>query len=374
MDDPGDIEMLNLDCSNLSTDEEDDINNYDDLSELCDRDLDPDDLELVENEERVPSDCKKLEEAVKANAIEMKTSELIKMQGNVLQKLRSSDLSAAEEKRLSAELRGINQKIQCVKNMNTIALFGDVNKSFDWLKITAEAFGELRCSEEVQAMWVLCRHPSINRKHWTVAESRALKEIALRNKEQDWANIAVELNTNRSQFQCVIQYQRHVNEDLLNHKWTDEEDEMLRRVISKCRVGDTIPWSTVTMCMTNRTRTQVYHRWQNSINPDIRKGRFTAEEDCLIMAGVKRFGKDFSRISELLPGRTTAQIYARYTQEEDALLLKLVEEEGCDKWYKLTKHFNGRNRNQVRHRYNFLKEWRARNPDSAIDEAPRRNV
>ncbi|XP_071455297.1 snRNA-activating protein complex subunit 4-like [Hetaerina americana] len=333
------------------------------------------------------ADCLKLEEAVKANAIEKKSSHLMSQRGLVLEKLRDHETTEKEKAVLNDDLNRIQKEINKIKNLNPESLYGDINTQFDWMKITAEEFGELRSSEEVQAMWVLCRHPSINRKHWTQTENVALRDIAKRHKEQDWASIARELNTNRSEFQCVVQYQRKLNTDFINHWWTAEEDEMLKYLVDRCRVNHYIPWATVSMCMKNRTRQQVYNRWMFSINPSIKKGRFTVEEDCLILAGIKHFGLDATKIAELLPGRTSVQVSARYKMclsrdgplgqwsvEEDMRLLKLVETHG-KKWNLLAlEHFTTRSRSQIRHRYMYLEDWLSKNPDCSVSKAPRRDL
>ena len=43
----------------------------------------------------------------------------------------------------------------------------------------------------------------------------------------------------------------------------------------------------VTYHMDGRTKTQVFNRWSYSINPAIKKGRFTKEEDIMILVGVQ---------------------------------------------------------------------------------------
>jgi hypothetical protein len=122
--------------------------------------------------------------------------------------------------------------------------------------------------------------------------------------------------------------------------------------------------------MTGRSKTQVFNRWAYSLNPLIKKGRFTKEEDILMVAAVRRYGADFARVARFLPGRTSIQVRDRYnsilkyqsngepwTPDDDALLMTLVTELGEGKWSEICQHFENRNRTQVRHRYRTLQSW-----------------
>jgi len=253
---------------------------------------------------------------------------------------------------------------------NIAELVGFNKSEYDWMKISAVDLAGFHSAEECRAMWHNYLHPMIRKTKWTVDEDNKLKELVVKYKNQNWDAIAQELGTHRSAYQCMFQYQTRLNDSLRKSKWTEAEDNYLKEVVERCRFGSYIPWSKVAYYMPGRSKSQVFNRWAYSLNPSIKRGRFTKEENILMVAAVRRYGTDFSRVARFLPGRTSIQIRERYktylkyhstgepwTQHDDDLLMSLVAEHGEGNWSKICQHFVNRNRTQVRQRFSTLQGW-----------------
>lgn len=98
------------------------------------------------------------------------------------------------------------------------------------------------------------------------------------------------------------------------------------------------------------------------LSPTIKKGRFTREEDNILIEGVKKFGPNFPKISSLLfPNRTTSQLNDHYQMLDDKMkngnenkwlagddvkLVGLYKQYGAD-WSIIAQSFPSKNRTQV---------------------------
>ena len=94
--------------------------------------------------------------------------------------------------------------------------------------------------------------------------------------------------------------------------------------------------------------------------------KFTTEEDERLKMLVSRYGQsDWHKISREMPGRTGRQcrcrynnylmpgfINAKFTQDEDDLLVKMVESLG-HKWTMIAHYFPGRSAGVLKNRWNF---------------------
>lgn len=123
-----------------------------------------------------------------------------------------------------------------------------------------------------------------------------------------------------------------------------------------------------------------------SLNPEISRGRFTVEEDCILMAAVKEYGQNFNIFPpNLLPGRSAVQIRSRYnnvlkhvgkrehwTLEHDVHLMELVAKFGESDWARISEEIRLHNRTSCRSRYTTIVKFLKKHPKSKIEDVPRR--
>lgn len=266
----------------------------------------------------------------------------------------------------------------------TSATVDDViaNEDHDWLQISAKYLEGKQSPESCRNFWSLYLHPKINKAPYTAEEEKLLTSLAAKYEQQNWDLIAKELGTNRSGYQCFIVYQNKLNENIKRAAWEPHEDQRLVELVEQFRIGDYIPWAKVAYYLEGRTKIQAFNRWSYSVKPSIRKGRFTQEEDIMILVGVQMWGENFQRISHFLKDRTTSQIRDRYkhylnrpdlgipwTVNDDEKLLELVDRHGKS-WKTIAKYFPSKDRTQVRHRHNSLLKFFAKKPNAPLIDAP----
>ncbi|KAF9961808.1 hypothetical protein BGZ72_001724 [Mortierella alpina] len=135
--------------------------------------------------------------------------------------------------------------------------------------------------------------------------------------------------------------------------WTPEEDEYLRAAVQL--YGDkTEKWAKIAACVPGRTNKNCRKRWFHSLDPSLKKGAWTEEEDELLRTGVEKFKGQWSKIAERIQGRTDDQCAKRWresldpeidraawTPQDDVVLLQKFEEFGSQ-WQKIALSFPGR--------------------------------
>ena len=94
--------------------------------------------------------------------------------------------------------------------------------------------------------------------------------------------------------------------------WSTEEDAELLRLV-KTQDLSRIKWSKIAKGLGGgRLGTRCRERYYNQLDPTIKRGSYTAEEDEKICAEVADMGTKWVKIAALLPGRTENQIKTRW--------------------------------------------------------------
>ncbi|KAK3813802.1 MAG: hypothetical protein JOS17DRAFT_761012 [Linnemannia elongata] len=77
----------------------------------------------------------------------------------------------------------------------------------------------------------------------------------------------------------------------------------------------TCPWSHIaTLTVPGRTGVQAQARWSEALDPRVKKGPWSEEEDALLLEGVERSDKCWIWIADSIEGRTQRQCRTRWVQ------------------------------------------------------------
>ena len=94
---------------------------------------------------------------------------------------------------------------------------------------------------------------------------------------------------------------REQSKKITRHKFTPEEDEILKRLVTTYGPSD---WGTIASHFGNRSARQCRDRWKHYISPDVVTGNWTEEENELLLKKHEEHGSQWSIIAKSFPGRT----------------------------------------------------------------------
>jgi len=141
---------------------------------------------------------------------------------------------------------------------------------------------------------------------WTEEEDKILKEKAKEFNYRNWNSIA-EFIPGKSSIQCSSRYRR-IRPGLIKGSWKKEEDSMLLSLFEK--YGEN--WAAISKEMPHRTGKQIRDRFINSLDTRYKRGKFSEEEDKMILKYHKIYGNKWTKIAKKMKTRTGDMIKNRF--------------------------------------------------------------
>ena len=137
------------------------------------------------------------------------------------------------------------------------------------------------------------KKPSI----WSEEEDKILIEKSKEYGYKNWATVASFI-PGRSAIQCSARYKR-IQPGLIKGAWTPEEDQELLRLYRYYGKN----WSHISKSMPHRTGKQIRDRFLNALDDNLKKDKFTKEEDRKVVKWYKVYGNSWCRIAKKIKGR-----------------------------------------------------------------------
>jgi uncharacterized protein (DUF2237 family) len=211
---------------------------------------------------------------------------------------------------------------------------------------------------------------------WSEDEDSKLKDAVQKHGGKDWGAIAA-LVPGRTRSQCNKRWRDVLNSGIALTvgrvgKWAEDEDSKLQDAV---RTHDGKNWGLIAALVPGRTNVQCNKRWNNVLDPSIalpagRTGKWTAVEDSKLKDAVQTIhGKNWNRISALVPGRTKSQCRCRWkdvldssidrasgrtgtwTDDEDTKLKDAAQAHGGKNWDAIAALVPGRTKVQCYNRW-----------------------
>lgn len=217
-----------------------------------------------------------------------------------------------------------------------------------------------RTGRDCQITWYHFIDPNINRKPWEKAEDLRLLALVSEKEGFNWIEIAQELNSGRTPYQCILRYQRSLNKNLIKSTWSKQEDERLQFAVElfggfdfiELNKRSTSRWNFVANLLPGRTNQQCRTRYVRSLRAGLKHGSWSLYEDVRLQFAFFVYGgNSWAKISRHVKGRSDSKCRERYmnmllpdikkgkwTEEENKMLIIAVNRFGPGNW-SLIKNF-----------------------------------
>lgn len=143
---------------------------------------------------------------------------------------------------------------------------------------------------------------------WTEEEDEILRITVPQCGGKNWKKVAESVK-GRTPIQCLHRWTKILQPGLIKGPWSVSEDKKLIEWVMK--EGPT-RWTQCAELINGRNGKQCRERWFNSLNPKVKKGDWSVEEDFNLFFYYKKFGGKWSKIAIFFEGRTENSIKNRF--------------------------------------------------------------
>ena len=143
---------------------------------------------------------------------------------------------------------------------------------------------------------------------WSPEEDELLSSLVKTFNYKNWKNISQNI-PGRTAIQCLHRWTKILQPGLVKGPWTAQEDAKLYEWVKK--QGPT-KWTLCSEIIPGRSGKQCREHWNNSLNPDVKKGLWSSEEDYLIMIFYKKYDGSWKKIIPIFKNRTENSIKNRF--------------------------------------------------------------
>lgn len=145
-----------------------------------------------------------------------------------------------------------------------------------------------------------------NQKKWTREEDEMLIALAEKYNEKHWKEISKRF-VKKNSLQCFSRYKR-IRPGIVKGSWKKEEDVRIMELVNKYGKS----WSKISKILGTRNGKQIRDRFINVLDPEIKKGKFSDDEDRKLIALFKQYGPKWATIAKYYPNRTADMIKNRF--------------------------------------------------------------
>lgn len=154
------------------------------------------------------------------------------------------------------------------------------------------------------------RRPPVGGK-WTEEEDNMLTTIVDSMGPKNWRLIAQTLGTVRTDVQCLHRWNKVLKPGLHKGPWKKDEDAIVLKMVSRMGI-DKVKWSAIAEQLPGRIGKQCRERWFNHLDPSIKRGEWSDDENRILYEAQKHFGNRWCEILKILPGRTENSLKNRW--------------------------------------------------------------